>query len=157
MCFNLRIEILIIGSVDLHVLRGRHPIVSISELRFLSLVVGKQIVECVRFNLNRFNLRIEILIIGRLRLLLVLRHTDYCFNLRIEILIIGSTLHSQTQPPNFLVSISELRFLSLVERLFVVRADELEEVSISELRFLSLVGLCDSGEYYRSSEFQSQN
>ena len=85
--FNLRIEILIIGSpksaADQNTCHG-------------------------------FNLRIEILIIGSVPGLKGGLSNVVCFNLRIEILIIGSFPSSSSVTHNDRVSISELRFLSLV-------------------------------------------
>ena len=141
--FNLRIEILIIdrASETLKSSSGaqsKSP-VSISELRFLSLIGDTTNNEGSVYR--------------------------YCFNLRIEILIIDSPHRQKRQFDFGIVSISELRFLSLIVRLrallkslhlesFNLRIEILiidslrvwllpyageKQVSISELRFLSLI------------------
>ena len=86
--------------------------VSISELRFLSLVACLTLL--VDWQAVSFNLRIEILIIGS-RVPLIWTWTQGLrFNLRIEILIIGRKESLDCNYEWALVSISELRFLSLV-------------------------------------------
>ena len=154
-CFNLRIEILII---DRGSLRNRPSIhlkfqsqnwdsyhwssnglssittagcVSISELRFLSLIGN----PCQRNGARRFG-----------------------FNLRIEILIIDRIIAFQCPiDRGILVSISELRFLSLIDSCRIHKEVLQGCVSISELRFLSLIDESKAMASLLKCSFQSQN
>ena len=116
LCFNLRIEILIIGS-SYRSYHGSLPGRSFN-LRIEILIIGRE--DAGRDPApprHGFNLRIEILIIGRASVESPLPVMEIrCFNLRIEILIIGSRNEVYDSLGwTRLVSISELRFLSLVE------------------------------------------
>ena len=92
----------------------------------------------LRPRLQCFNLRIEILIIDRRHLLQTDLPAFGGFNLRIEILIIDSPARRPAHRCRCPVSISELRFLSLIG-LSELGRGILFFVSISELRFLSLI------------------
>ena len=73
--------------------------------------------------------------------------SPWSFNLRIEILIIGSDIHVDEGVILKQVSISELRFLSLVGVAKMGSLHERFQVSISELRFLSLVAFPHSATH----------
>ena len=155
--------------------------VSISELRFLSLVARGRL-TLSRRAWRSFNLRIEILIIGRnwvglranllsnvsiseLRFLSLVADNLFLKDID-EILVSISELRFLSLVADnlflkdideILVSISELRFLSLVaDNLFLKDIDEIL-VSISELRFLSLVDKARAQELNDDYMFQSQN
>ena len=106
-------------------------LVSISELRFLSLVGANCFIDKNAGDLG-FNLRIEILIIGSKAYIECDKDNELCFNLRIEILIIG-------------------------RRDGLCGIDWNKPVSISELRFLSLVGASATTTIKHENRFQSQN
>ena len=178
--FNLRIEILIIGRRQ-PPRRPKPPhIVSISELRFLSLVAyACQRCRCLRSMVSISELRFLSLVADKLKsennaasvsiselrfLSLVVGHLIHlwgcltlCFNLRIEILIIGRGFVGGCAVSGYNVSISELRFLSLVVHRSTAHRWQSNLVSISELRFLSLVALNLRSVHPLDYTFQSQN
>ena len=135
--------------------------VSISELRFLSLIVRVEYGTAARCGVSISELRFLSLIV---RVDGTIDEAGDSFNLRIEILIVDSKIASANRFVMRNVSISELRFLSLIvygvscslsimaigfnlriEILIVdsyrLNLDTLHMgfVSISELRFLSLI------------------
>ena len=110
--FNLRIEILIIDRLSVHRVRFQQSAVSISELRFLSLIGRPKRRIWAEKQVSISELRFLSLIV--LDPDIGIEPID-CFNLRIEILIIDSWEPFIPIVCHINVSISELRFLSLIE------------------------------------------
>ena len=93
----------------------RHILHSSFNLRIEILIVDSQKDGTIqRRTASRFNLRIEILIVDSLLSMIRCRSMSG-FNLRIEILIVDRRLSAARKALFLQVSISELRFLSLIE------------------------------------------
>ena len=111
-------------------------VVSISHLRFLSLIVlSSNVAQGFWY---RFNLTLEILIVDRNGKRIQMK-TFKRFNLTLEILIVDRFKFSTTTVSYLLVSISHLRFLSLIDVFYQIFIRIPGFVSISHLRFLSLI------------------
>ena len=122
--FNLRIEILIIDSPVRPVRPAQHQ--ESFNLRIEILIIDSETVTLPPITLTCFNLRIEILIIDS-QMEAMAEGRLGSFNLRIEILIIDRDAIAVATADFLTVSISELRFLSLIE---IVDANEKEVEAI---------------------------